>query len=103
MRLNELLESLKEEVNNFCSTINEATGADVAIHVITPDEQEEDRLDLEEIILDTEVKVNKRERNLVDAINKAIEGKATLDDIVKASMSVKKDIDKYEREQFNND
>ena len=101
MRLNELLESLKEEVNNFCSTINEATGADVAIRVITPDEQEEDRLDLEEIILDTEVKVNKRERNLVDAINKAIEGKATLDDIVKASMPVKKDIDKYERDQIN--
>ena len=103
MRLEELLESLKEEVNNFCSAINEATDADVAIRVITPDEQEEDRLDLEEIILDTEVKVNKRERNLVDVINKAIEGKATLDDIVKASMPVKKDIDKHEREQFGND
>lgn len=103
MRLEELLESLKEEVNNFCTVLNEANDADVAIHVITADEQEEDRLDLEEIILDTEVKVNKRERNLVDVINKAIEGKATLDDIVKASMPVKKDIDKHEREQFDND
>lgn len=103
MKLKELLESLKDELNKFCTIISEANVTDVAIHVITPDEQEEDRLDLEEIILDTEVKVNKQERKLVDMINKAIEGKATLDDIVKASMPVKKDIDKHEKEQFDND
>ena len=100
----DLLETLKDEVNNYCAALNEAiTDPNVAIHVITAEEQEEAKLDLEEIILNTEVEVDKKERKLVDTINKSIEGKATLDDIVKASMSVKKDIDKYEREQFNND
>lgn len=98
----DLLETLKDEVNNYCAALNEAIAdPNVAIHVITAEEQEEDKLDLEEIILNTEVEVDKKERKLVDTINKAIEGKATLDDIVKASMPVKKDIDKYERDQIN--
>ena len=98
----DLLETLKDEVNNYCAALNEAViDPNVAIHVITAEEQEEDKLDLEEIILNTEVEVDKKERKLVDTINKAIEGKATLDDIVKASMPVKKDIDKYERDQIN--
>ena len=98
----DLLETLKDEVNNYCAALIEAiTDPNVAIHVITAEEQEEDKLDLEEIILNTEVEVDKKERKLVDTINKAIEGKATLDDIVKASMPVKKDIDKYERDQIN--
>lgn len=98
--MDNLLEALKDETNKFCTALQEAV-TDVAIHVITPDEQEADRLDLEEIILDTEVKVNKRERNLVNTINKAIEGKATLDDIVKASAPVKKDIEQHERDVYN--
>lgn len=78
-----LIESLRAEVINFCNTINEAEGF---IKVLTKDEIEDDKLDMEEVILDTEPDIDRDKVKLVDIINKAINGEATLDDIIKVSM-----------------
>lgn len=85
--MDNLIDLLKDEIINFCNSVNEAEDT---IRVITQQEIEDDKLDLEEVILDTEPNINRAEVKLVDVINKAVNGQATLDDIVKVSMEVLK-------------
>lgn len=86
--MDNLIKLLKDEIINFCNSVNEAEEG--TIRVITQQEIEDDKLDLEEVILDTEPNINRAEVKLVDVINKAVNGQATLDDIVKVSMEVLK-------------
>lgn len=91
--MDNLINLLKTEITNFCTAINEA---EKSIRVLTPEEIEDDRLDLEEVILQTEPNINRAEVKLIEIINKAINGQATLDDIVDASMRVLKNKEREE-------
>lgn len=83
--MDNLIQQLKDEISNFCDTVNEE---EQGIRVLTADEIEDDKLDLEEVILDTEPNIDRAEINLVDIINKVINGEANLDDVVDASMKI---------------
>lgn len=91
--MDNLINLLKTEITNFCTAINEA---EKSIRVLTPEEIEDDRLDLEEVILQTEPNINRAEVKLIEIINKAINGQATLDDIVDASIRVLKNKEREE-------
>lgn len=91
--MDNLINLLKTEITNFCTAIKEA---EESIRVLTPEEIEDDRLDLEEVILQTEPNINRAEVKLIEIINKAINGQATLDDIVDASMRVLKNKEREE-------
>ena len=90
MDFSNLIQSLKDETHNFCSLINESCNITDTLKVITPEEIEDDKLDLEEVILNTEDKVDTKKQKLVDIINQAINGQATLEDIIKTSIKVNK-------------